>query len=519
MTVPYTFGTQTGPIPLSELDANFALCQTVTPQTSAEAAAGITPNNLNYPVGNVLRYGADPTGTTDSTQAIQNSILVVTQTGGVVFVPAGNFKISSTITLRPNVTVEGAGCGDSSTIGETSHRVTMFQPTSSFTGNDIFRADPADFGTDVYCRGVCLSNFMIDMYNLGATSKNAIRLNSVSDLPTFDNLRVWNINAGSAIRVGVSSNSGALLSDGLVFSNFVCLTYGIDVYSGSMVILEDCNEITFRDGKILSRSNGAPVSGSIGVEIRSTNIGVNGITFDATSFGGFESCIKSTATGGGQGARWVRVQNCTFEVWKYGVYASGTVSLASQFWTIVGNKFISAVAGGANIALDYASNNVVVADDYYTTTNVLLTANSSSNQIWAQSVGVNNLNANNLIFGHSTSNSQFQTSGLYRQPTQTPTLLNSWSNGAPATRTSAGYWKDQQGVVHLQGYLSGGTFGSGSGNIIFTLPSGYYPVNGSTFAVATGGGYGLVVIDASGNIYPVSGSGYVSLDGINFPTF
>lgn len=75
-------------------------------QTAAEVSAGITPSNYSYPSGNVLRYGADPTGTNDSTTAIQNAVNVAiyftsssTSGSAVVTLPAGTYKTSDTIQL------------------------------------------------------------------------------------------------------------------------------------------------------------------------------------------------------------------------------------------------------------------------------------------------------------------------------------------------------------------------------------------------------------------------------------
>ena len=44
--------------------ASTAPCYAITP---AEVAAGVTPANLAYQQGDVRRYGADPSGATDST--------------------------------------------------------------------------------------------------------------------------------------------------------------------------------------------------------------------------------------------------------------------------------------------------------------------------------------------------------------------------------------------------------------------------------------------------------------------
>jgi Pectate lyase superfamily protein len=63
-----------------------------------------------YPFGNVLRYGADPTGATDSTAAIRRAIDAAAQTSGaVVFFPPGLYKVTSGFTLSRSVQILGYG--------------------------------------------------------------------------------------------------------------------------------------------------------------------------------------------------------------------------------------------------------------------------------------------------------------------------------------------------------------------------------------------------------------------------
>lgn len=47
----------------------------------------------------VLDYGADPTGVTDSTTAIQNTVNAAVLTGGTVFLPKGFYRVTSTINI------------------------------------------------------------------------------------------------------------------------------------------------------------------------------------------------------------------------------------------------------------------------------------------------------------------------------------------------------------------------------------------------------------------------------------
>lgn len=65
----------------------------VTARSSAAAATVTTPDWIN-----VVTYGADPTGSADSTSAIQDAINALPSTGGVVYLPAGKYKVTSTLT-------------------------------------------------------------------------------------------------------------------------------------------------------------------------------------------------------------------------------------------------------------------------------------------------------------------------------------------------------------------------------------------------------------------------------------
>lgn len=62
-------------------------------RTPAEIAAGVTPTLYFYPPGNWLRYGADPTGVTDSTVALNNA----SKSGAPSYGPAGTYKVTNVV--------------------------------------------------------------------------------------------------------------------------------------------------------------------------------------------------------------------------------------------------------------------------------------------------------------------------------------------------------------------------------------------------------------------------------------
>lgn len=65
---------------------------------------------ITGPVYNVLDYGADPTGVVDSRSAITQAISALPTDGGVVYIPEGNYRINSKVSIqRNNVVIRGSG--------------------------------------------------------------------------------------------------------------------------------------------------------------------------------------------------------------------------------------------------------------------------------------------------------------------------------------------------------------------------------------------------------------------------
>lgn len=95
-----------------------------------------------------------------------------------------------------------------------------------------------------------------------------------------------------------------------------------------------------------------------------------------------------------------------------------------------------------------------------------------------------------------------------------PTLENNWVNYDTDNYSPAKYYKDQFGVVHLQGMVKSG----GLPSAIFTLPEGYRPLQNRLFPVASGGYFGQIAVFTDGQVYFFVGytDPYVSLEGISF---
>jgi len=126
------------------------------PPTPAESINGVPPSDLSYPPGNVLRWGADPTGKSDSTRAIQNAVNVGWACGNygspwsgeggatpVILFPPGRYRVSGAVTVPTGVTLRGAA----HPANTTSHtRIIMDSDDGSDNRNKpIFRFNRATF--------------------------------------------------------------------------------------------------------------------------------------------------------------------------------------------------------------------------------------------------------------------------------------------------------------------------------------------------------------------------------------
>jgi hypothetical protein len=83
-----------------------------------------------------------------------------------------------------------------------------------------------------------------------------------------------------------------------------------------------------------------------------------------------------------------------------------------------------------------------------------------------------------------------------------------------SNRSAVGNWIGPDGIVHLQGHVTGGTVATPA----FALPAGYLSAKFKEFAVNSNNAYGVISVDPStGNVTPLIGNNaFFSLDGINF---
>ena len=92
-----------------------------------------------------------------------------------------------------------------------------------------------------------------------------------------------------------------------------------------------------------------------------------------------------------------------------------------------------------------------------------------------------------------------------------PPFAPTWEN-LPEGAVAAAFYKDREGVVHLQGIVGG----DGTQDLVFTLPPAYRPAHTQAFpALGNGGVLALINVGSSGEVFS-SDKDLVNLNGITF---
>jgi len=151
------------------------------------------------------------------------------------------------------------------------------------------------------------------------------------------------------------------------------------------------------------------------------------------------------------------------------------------------------------------------------------TSYAAINSLPKNSVGTTQLK-NNAVTGRKIKDgaitaAKLNTAGLKISPepwheigaSGEPTFQNGWVNESAGGQTTAAFFKDPFGVVHLKGVIV-----SGSNSVVFTLPAGYQPAHSLGEIVIRSTGPGSLRVDSTGTVQMSSGAGAATLDGVTF---
>lgn len=90
------------------------------PVSDAERAASVTPADPRFEPGDIRRYGADPSGSRDSTQALIDANSAGAHGGAAIRIPSGHYKYAPTAPLEIAVSWRGDGPRESWILCDTS---------------------------------------------------------------------------------------------------------------------------------------------------------------------------------------------------------------------------------------------------------------------------------------------------------------------------------------------------------------------------------------------------------------
>ncbi len=215
----------------------------------------------------ITNYGAGGTGATDDTAALVNCINTASGQGKSVWLPAGTYKITGSVNLPANATIQGAGMwyttfvGDPALYTTSSRRVTL-----NGNGNNIHLSDFAITGKlnyrndseandglgGRYGTGSGISRIWVEHTKVGAWIVNSQGL--VVDSCRFRNTIADGINACVGMRGTTITNCTARGTGDDCFAVWPA-TYTAQTYSPGLNVVTHCT------GQVPFLANGGAIYG------------------------------------------------------------------------------------------------------------------------------------------------------------------------------------------------------------------------------------------------------------------
>ena len=214
MTVPFTFATSTNPIPLSNLDANFAAVGNATGVTYTAPFTGGVAETLSAKLAqtvSVKDFGAVGDGVTDDTAAIQAAL----DTGKTVYIPSGLYKVTSSLQLtKDGQILYGDGRYNQTRIkwGGSTNDTVIEQNNTTLKWHCVVRDLRIEFNADGMtgidwsnCSYGAIENVNIDGYGNNVVGVRLKGKGATGDRPYYNNFRQVDIASNNI--GGVTSGS------------------------------------------------------------------------------------------------------------------------------------------------------------------------------------------------------------------------------------------------------------------------------------------------------------------------
>ena len=187
-------------------------------QGGTGAVARTTASKLQESVS-VLDFGADPTGVSDSTTAIQAAITACQSSGAALYIPTGTYKITSSLSITSKIKIYGDGNQRSilslNTSSSSTFAISVNMPDNgiligldigflAITGNAGSASGGGIYLNTTLVNSVITQSVLHDLYIKNVST--GVSINNIVYMSTFRNITVT--GAVSAYGVLVASSSG-----------------------------------------------------------------------------------------------------------------------------------------------------------------------------------------------------------------------------------------------------------------------------------------------------------------------
>ena len=407
----------------------------------AKTAENVTNDNVND-------ADADPTNEYNMSVALNGTNLEVTDGGGMISTDLSSLQdgVNDADADPTNELQTLSINGDTIFLTNGDSVIIPNDNDWGKNGNDIFNLNNGNVG-------VGISNPSARLHVLGPVNTDA-NPNTATPVAIFD-------NASGSQQTIIKLNTAGVLTASIradVFGNLLLNGNG----AGSLYLANDggSGDVMFSNGSggVHSAFKGSGMLG-IGTTSPSTKLHV---------VGNNNAVIVEDAGNGRQ----------------LSLYGNGEIE-SSAGATLSLNRFnsenIRLVAGGGNVGIGniiaqsklQIENNVATgALDNFNEYQILLHSNPTATSSYGFGI-----RGNTLVYNSNVQHDfdidgvtaiTINANGIAQEAWQNATLVNGWSNFGSGY-TTAQYYKDKEGVIHVKGVVVGGS------GVIFNLPAGYRP--------------------------------------------
>jgi Pectate lyase superfamily protein len=514
------------------LSAGVVSSNLVTYQPAGTGAVATTVQAKLRQYVSVKDFGAVGDGVTNDVTAFQNAINAAQTNGLTVFIPAGNYLLNNTITVKSGVALTGQSwCPDNVNTGAVficRNNLQFVMEANSNISNVNFKYDQQNYTTFVtypativpqsaclieninYVGGThfCVQNTSTTIEKpiirnvYGCPLMVGIDLYDVVDVPKISTIH---FNPNSLRQVGITESSTPSIDN--VSAQMQQQAEFIRLGRVDWAQIDTVFCYGYRNGVHQYRRTSGDVDSSGGY-------GINNF--------GFDYCNTAFLVDRSEIAFPYAINNG----WATPLVEINLVNQAFIKLTGAGTRGVTIIANNVKAYGSVTGTNIGPAAFYIIDETTPGTGNNQYNNVLLTNYEFQH-NYLNLVSGFTADGSGVRfANGMYHflphgvhsnesgiistnndDTPIAPSFLNSWANAGSGTKP-LGYFKDDLGYVHVSGVVVQTTVGL-INTIIFQLPSGYRPAVNNVFdavCITQAGAIAGVRVYANGNVQQISGS-------------